>query len=271
MQTPANPRPSWLSLRAIVLSAALLLSSAGARAEERPIGRLKETQTLVRQLQAIKAAPFTFRLGVTFFIDGVKTRSLDTELEMTIPGKIDVNAPGKISATLQFRQRGKVDPALPQSFTFRFAPDDYYTDASEESMGLVPMLVDVFFPSFLDAKEYPDAAWRDGMKKGAMIPALGLGGFPSLLGPLRLEEVDGEWAKCEARPGWEGAAPSRPLPDGLWEMINDKSPSHGMWQGKYVISMKTLLPRSADLTMEYVKPKDDQKSQVFHLKIDPIQ
>ena len=82
------------------------------------------------------------------------------------------------------KQRGKADPALPQSFTFRFAPDDYYTDASEESMGLVPMLVDVFFPSFLDAKEYPDAAWRDGMKKGAMIPALGLGGFPSLLGPL---------------------------------------------------------------------------------------
>ena len=256
---------------ALLLSTVLFLFSAEARAGERQIGSMQlESQTLVRQLQAIKAAPFTFHYSLTFFVDGVKTRSLDAELEMTIPGKLEVDArTGRVSATVQVKQRGKVDPAMPQSSIFRFAPDGFYTDVPEENIGLIDLLLNACFPSFLDAKDYPDAAWRDGMKKGAMIPAESFSGFSSLLGPLRLDEMDGEWAKCEARPAWEGAPPTRPLPDLLWEKIKNRSDSPTLL-GKYVISIKTLLPRSADLAMDWVKPKDGQKSQVFHLKIDPV-
>lgn len=234
-------------------------------------GGIIESKTLVRQLQALRAAPSTFRYSLTWFIDGVKRASLETELEVSVPGKFEADErTGRVSATVQMKQRGKADPALPQSFTFRFAPDVYYTDVPEEAMGVATPLFEVFFPGFLDAKEYPEAVLREGMKKGTMIPVLDVvGGFFISVGPLRLDELDGEWAKCEARPGWEGAPPSKPLPFEIWHEIKGKTDSR-LWHGKYVISIKTLLPRSADLTMEYVKAKDGEKSQVFHLKLDPV-
>ncbi len=226
-----------------------------------------ESKALVRQLESIKGVPFAVHFSMSQTFQGT-TRAAVADLDISIPGTVEADAQtGQVAATVHVKRRGLGESDMPQSFTLRFAKDGVYTNAPKESMVVVGPFIEVCFPNFLDEKKYPEATLRSNMKKGAQVVVIDEMSMISSLGTLVFDELDGEWAKFEARPAWEGPLP--PMPE--WLRSEMKRPEVGpKWLGKYVISTKSLLLRSADLTMDADPSATGDNKRILHLKLAPL-
>lgn len=217
----------------------------------------------VSQLKAIKAKASTYQFVMTQTRPGLK-QGIDVELEIAIPGKLEINAQNKLVQTaVTVKNKGKADEYFPSEFTLFFSSKGVTANVADDKSGFVEPLFEALFFDLLNAKEYPDAGFRD-FKAGDMMPVLSMSGFHSQIGPLKFVKADGGLVEFEALPDWVGRIPRLP---NILDLVYPMNRLTRPFVGKVIFSKDTFLIQHLEVKTSPPKPGGNEEDSVITLKL----